>query len=334
MLSSIYSIFSKTQNEPIINLINYKIEERCLVPEQKQRKFTYSNEDLMDLYDIFIDYKNNHYRGPNGWNLKGDNINDDISILRKLNIELPIDQIKTIYDKYKVIQLRYFKSHGLVICCGNSPLQYKFDDDYIKYHQHKGYDSIDNSIYINPTVVADIGNKNTDRFFKDNNLLFDFILGEGTAYFDLYQPTTRVNEIIPFINTILSETGTLRCDNSTFIGIYPESFNVQLIPTHIPEFSVNNEIYGKFLELYNKIKDLKSIRPALIITDDELNKIILDLGDKLKELFLKRTEQCKFKHISYSDTKCEVLLRQCHFSGRNSDNSLVFNIGDKVEFTR
>ena len=82
-------------------------------------------------------------------------INNDKSVLKNLTITLPLKRIKEIFDKYGVIQLRELNTGDkLLIGCGNMPCdQHKHTAD----HAHPGYDTVDLSLSMNPSVIGVFG---------------------------------------------------------------------------------------------------------------------------------------------------------------------------------
>lgn len=111
-----------------------------------------------------------------------------LQLVKDLRIELPMEQIRSIFHKFGVLQLRPLNGHALLIGCGNCPVEAKYrpadakvlekpevlaspiplDSEELRYlqayegltpeslrdHRHEGYDTINPELCMNPTIVA------------------------------------------------------------------------------------------------------------------------------------------------------------------------------------
>lgn len=99
-------------------------------------------------------------------------INNHYETFKKLKIESSKDEMESVYEKFKVIQLRpYNNEKHLVIACGNRPL----------YHNHKECEhldcyTIDISPRQNPSLIARFGYDDIRSLFKESS--FETILIE------------------------------------------------------------------------------------------------------------------------------------------------------------
>lgn len=78
-------------------------------------------------------------------------------ILSKLDIEISPKQMRNIFDKFEIIALRPLKHDKLLVFCGNSPIycsamEREYQDK--SEHQHKGKDTCDIDLLMNPSVVG------------------------------------------------------------------------------------------------------------------------------------------------------------------------------------
>ncbi len=75
--------------------------------------------------------------------------------LANLTIDLPLEQIKEVFEKYHVIQLRPIEdSSDLLIGCGNRPVNPHYQNG---GHDHLGMVTINPKLSMNPTIVAAFG---------------------------------------------------------------------------------------------------------------------------------------------------------------------------------
>lgn len=80
------------------------------------------------------------------------------SRLTGLKVDLTLDQIKEIYEKYHVIQLRdVIASKSLLVGCGNSPITDVICKGDGHNHTHEEYVTVDPSILMNPTLIGAFG---------------------------------------------------------------------------------------------------------------------------------------------------------------------------------
>lgn len=133
---------------------------------------TISCNDASEIYSMYYQYrdslKNEIYLKncvEHSLRTLGDSKKEIINNIQKLNITLPIDKIKDIFNKTGLIQLREADtSKKLLVGCGNGQI----GDGGCK-SKHDGYITINPEIEMNPTIVGAFGH--------DDNL--NLILKEG-----------------------------------------------------------------------------------------------------------------------------------------------------------
>ncbi len=182
--------------------------------KQKQRKTvqqiqrqTLNESEQRELWDMYIQFLENHNqkiveiysKNANEW------LNNEYFFLRtedlqnwdyqligqqitQLTIELPFDQIKTIFKEKGVIQLRPANSASkLLLGCGNSPIVSALQNNYgngvekmFKFHTHEDFITINPEIFMNPTIVAYFGIDDLETILPKNH--FNEIATELLAY--------------------------------------------------------------------------------------------------------------------------------------------------------
>lgn len=91
-------------------------------------------------------------------------------VFANLNIELPSSMIKSIYEKWKVIQLRTINSKVLILGCGSGPLIYGSSEvGFKEKHAHQNEITMSPELSFNPTIVGFFeGNfKFEDNYFAE-----------------------------------------------------------------------------------------------------------------------------------------------------------------------
>lgn len=166
-------------------------------------------------------------------------------IIPHLDIDLSIEEIKEMYKKTGVVQLRKInpKSKTLVICCGNRPLlgePLHRDEQFMLEHSHDGEITIDPNPRMNPTVLAFFGGTSL-KCFSDKS--FDKIVIEGMP---IEPRLLELKYLLSDIARILTTAGNLYYD---FGGYGP-------FKTNIDEFKLlcdngNNEEIWDTLSLEN-----------------------------------------------------------------------------------
>ncbi len=107
---------------------------------------------------------------------------------QKLEIGMPLEQIKGILQKDNVLQLRPIdaKCRILIVGCGNGPIanaaghpvgKYEGDDNYANEHAHEGAITINPHLASNPTLVGFFGSQAFPMIADEQ---FDLIVIEGT----------------------------------------------------------------------------------------------------------------------------------------------------------
>lgn len=229
--------------EEILNHVkNDKIEE---ILNQTFAEIKWQNtlnrddaEDFLKLYRDFVIA--NDSDGPESCFLKNDLwITDDTHVFkldipyynefdyRNLEVTLPMQQIRQIYETERVIQLRPIDPSAttLIIGCGNGRLScaggssYGFNAEKTPWskepwkvyarkhsveHLHPGVITIDPQLAANPTLVAYFGDQPVSKIFKGQK--FDTIIFEG--YYSDYPQKFRKSDLIE----LLSENGRLYID--------------------------------------------------------------------------------------------------------------------------
>lgn len=86
--------------------------------------------------------------------------------LRGLTVELPLEEIRRIFDEHRVILLRDASaSRSLLVGCGNSPITDIICKGEGHNHEHAGIVTIDPDITKNPTVIGAFGSQESLHAF-------------------------------------------------------------------------------------------------------------------------------------------------------------------------
>jgi len=85
-------------------------------------------------------------------------------VFSRLNITIPPQEMKEIFNEYGIIALRRLENNKLTLCCGNSPIyctnlgKNSLGDEYLSnQHVHHNEDTSDFNLLMNPSIVADMG---------------------------------------------------------------------------------------------------------------------------------------------------------------------------------
>lgn len=172
-------------------------------PVQQIQRQILNESEQRELWDIYIQFLENHNekivelysKNAKAWannefiSLRTEDLqNWDYQLIghqiAQLTIELPFDQIKTIFKEKGVIQLRPASTASkLLLGCGNSPIVSALQNYYpemFKFHTHQEYITINPDIFMNPTIVAYFGTDNLEAILPKNH--FNEIATELLAY--------------------------------------------------------------------------------------------------------------------------------------------------------
>jgi hypothetical protein len=134
------------------------------------------NCNIKEIWDLYGDFCKNQPDNIVGRSAREDykrltdqGLNDDKTypnVLNKLTIELTNEEIKNIYKKFGVIQLRYIHPEDtkLLIGCGNNPIL-----DFQTNHEHKGMVTINPELSMNPTIVGGFGVQDLREILPENH---------------------------------------------------------------------------------------------------------------------------------------------------------------------
>jgi len=138
--------------------------------------------------------------------------------LSELEITIPPQEMKEIFQAYGVIALRRLKNRELTLYCGNGPLHScAMDHDYEarekRAHQHQGSDTVDFDLWMNPTVVMKWppNDRSLSYFGKAR---YELVRGEDMSAVDFRWP---LQSTLHIVRQILQPNG--RCSGNTFTMI-------------------------------------------------------------------------------------------------------------------
>lgn len=175
-------------------------------------------DHIITLYNEYKKYHNIQNNYETIWNCTiSDNILN-VEFKKELIIDNDTNSIDSVYDKYKVIQLRSLNNERtLIIGCGNNPIfngnnllkkDYESDilkmesrwQNYSKKHEHLGCYTINPDLGMNPSIVGQFG---IDDFKFLPEGCFDQIIFEGFLLYctkdnfdKIYSNTCTINNIL------------------------------------------------------------------------------------------------------------------------------------------
>lgn len=130
------------------------------------------NNDRMIIKDLYLQYLEQHKDKEYIYNCAYHDIQHHLvghweEYINQLDITLPIDKIKKIFEEYGVIQLREAEtSTKLLLGCGNCPVDPQFHND---KHKHEGFVTINPALSMNPTIIGAFGiDEGLSRLLREN----------------------------------------------------------------------------------------------------------------------------------------------------------------------
>lgn len=113
------------------------------------------------------------------------------TVLNDLDIDLPLNEIEEIFNKYGVIQLRKIDNHSkkILLGCGNYPLEDFYRE---RGHYHKDMTTIDPELIKNPTIVAAFGINDLEGVLPQHQY--------DTLAFEFFGQLKKTDELIKALN--------------------------------------------------------------------------------------------------------------------------------------
>ena len=177
-----------------------------------------SENQANELFGVYRDYMNaSSSHEANIYAEDFPSVEKCIFAWQKLNVSLPLDEIKKTLKKDGVLQLRSIdsKCRTLIVGCGNRPLAnaagypiglHDDEPDYVNRHIHEGAITINPHLASNPTLVGFFG---LQAFPVIADSQFDLIVIEGTRIEDTMIGRSELKRIASKTAQILSTLGNL-----------------------------------------------------------------------------------------------------------------------------
>lgn len=147
-------------------------------------------------------------------NQRIERILQDPKILDRLEVELPLSEIKEIFKNYEIIVLRKPKEEKLLFYCGNRPIyssamRWEYPKGERKGHHHSDSDTIDCDILMNPTIAGDTGRdaKGLRKYFESISHTYREIEGE---HMSVITTQNEPDETLFFLDGICAENGSVK----------------------------------------------------------------------------------------------------------------------------
>ncbi|GEM_PF-6978587 len=202
---------------------------------------------------------NDFYKNDTTWSKETKRkIAENPNIFCQLDITMTPDEMKSVYAQCHVIVLRKLQSPDLLLFCGNRPLyssamcqEYSSEGRNLD-HLHKGVDTLDVDILMNPSCVSNWPLDSTAAAYLSSNSQFTSVNGENMSIIP-DQGVNAINNCFMSLQKLL-KNGGLSSDN-------PYTYNPDTPFYNRLAFQYHMGCYDK--SLWNKIFSLDTWKNAV-----------------------------------------------------------------------
>jgi len=163
----------------------------------------------------------------------------------RLNITIPPDEMREIFNQYKIIALRRLEHEQLTLCCGNfpiaSPCATTSKDEYHGNHPHSNQDTCDLELLMNPSIVADMHSPSLIKYIATQKHQYKHIEAEYMNFCE-FDDQERLEQSFTFLQKLLQLNGTYAHTDSTEIIDDPW---VQTIQQTAPKYGLEVTVDSK-----------------------------------------------------------------------------------------
>jgi hypothetical protein len=185
-------------------------------------------ENFVTLRSLCEQFYRSTHRCYRDWNaVRSEQIKNDPDILSQLNITIPPAEMRTIFDRYHVIALRYLRNSDLLIFCGNKPI-YMVNTPYSpserESHAHEGFDTVDFNLLMNPSCVSEWpADSKASEYLSTKP--YETVNGENMSVLD-FRDITKLKTGLRSLAQLLKKGGTSQStysyvphDSGTRLGV-------------------------------------------------------------------------------------------------------------------